>query len=148
MPFADPIVKLNPHVAWQINSSWSARMQGDFILAKRTYTGITDKLLEPFVIILQPGRNIPAHPFVGGKEQACPQSIAGVRRQCHRKTKRESGHKNNKPSQPALPENAHRYPRRRKRRGRALSSNAGYKRSRKFRQSRTFLPRFRTKNLM
>jgi len=135
--FADPVVKLNPHIAWQINCRWSAGLQGDFILTKRTYRGITDQLFEAFVVVLEPGWNIPAHLFVGGKQQARPKSIAGVNCRHRGTANPERGADGNKPSQPASPGNAH-----------AFTGDVGYERSRNFRLGRTFLLRFRTKTLL
>ena len=106
MPFADPVSKLNPHVTWQINYRWSARLQGDFILTKRTYRRITDELLEPLVIILEPARNIPTHLFVCCEQQARPKSIAGVNRHHRRTANPKRSDTNNEPSQPVSPENA------------------------------------------
>jgi hypothetical protein len=106
VPFADPVSKLNPHVTWQIYYRWFARLQGDFILTKRTYRGIADEFLEPLVVVLEPGWNIPAHPFVGCKQQARPKSIAGVNGRHRRTANRGRGDNNNDQSQPASPENA------------------------------------------
>ena len=138
--FADPVSKLNPHVTWQINYRWSARLQGDFILAKRTYRGIADELLEPLVVVLEPGWNIPAHLFVGCKQQARPKSIAGVNRRHYRTANHERADNDNGPSQPASPENVRMRPPRWKHceRARAFSSGADCKRSSELRPGRTF----------
>jgi hypothetical protein len=134
MPFADPVAKLDPHVTRQINCRRFTCLQGDFILTKRTDRGVADELLESLVVILEPGWDIPAHLFVGCKQEAGPKSIAGVHRHNRRPASHERGDSDNGPSQPASPENAH-----------AFTGDAGYKRSRKFRLSRTFLLRFREK---
>ena len=137
MAFADPVVKLNPHIAGQTNHRWFAGLKGDFILTKRAYRGITDQLFETLVVILEPGWNIPAHLFVGCKQEARPKSIVGVNlRQC-RTANPDGSAKGNQPSQPASPGNAH-----------AFTGDAGYERSRNFRLGRTFLLRFRTKTLL
>jgi hypothetical protein len=144
VPFADPVAKLNPHVTGQTNRRWFARLQGDFILTQRTYRGIPDQLFEAFVVVLEPGWNIPAHLFVARKKQARPKSIVGMNLRHHRTAKPEPGAHGNKPSQPASPENARPHPPRRIgcERAHAFSSDAGYKRSSKLRPDRTFLLRF------
>jgi len=101
--FADPVAKLNSHVTWQTNRRCFASLQGDFILTKRTYRGITDQSFEAFVVVLEPGWNVPAHLFVGCKKQARPKSIAGVNLRHHRTAKPEPGANGKKPSQPASP---------------------------------------------
>ena len=103
MPFADPVAKLNPHVTWQTNSRWLAGLQRNFILTKRTYRRISDQLFEAFVVVLEPGWNIPAHLFVGCKKQARPKSIVGVYLRHHSTAKPEPGANSEKPSQPASP---------------------------------------------
>lgn len=110
MPFADPVAKLNPHVTRQTNYRRPAGLQGNFILTKRTYRGISDQPFEAFVVVLEPGWNIPAHLFVGCKKQACPKSIVGVRLRHRRTAKPEPGANGKKPSQPASPENARPHP--------------------------------------
>lgn len=144
MPFANPVAKLNPHITWQTNRRWSAGLQGDFILTKRTYRGITDQPFEALVVVLEPGWNIPAHFFVACKKQASPKSIAGMNLRHHRTAKPEPGAHGKKPSQPASPENARPHPPRRmgSEPGYAFSSDAGYKRRSKLRPTRTFLLRF------
>ena len=106
MPFADPVAKLNPHVTGQTNRRWFARLQGDLILTKRTYRRIPDQLFEAFVVVLEPGWNIPAHLFVACKKQARPKSIAGVNRHPRRTANPKRSDTNNEPSQPVSPENA------------------------------------------
>ena len=133
MSFANPVVKLNPHVTWQANHRWFAGLQGYFILTKRTYRGIADQLFEALVVVLEPGWNVPAHLFVSCQQEARPKSIVGVNLR-HRRAANPEG---NQPSQPASPENAHAY-----------SGEAGYERSRKFRRSRNFLLRFAIKSLL
>jgi hypothetical protein len=107
VPFADPVAKLNPHVTRQTNRRWFAGLQRDFILTKRTYRGISDQLFEAFIVVLEPGWNIPAHLFVGCKKQARPKSIVGVSLQYRRTAKPEPGANGKKPSQPASPVKAH-----------------------------------------
>ena len=140
MPFADPVGKLNPHVTWQINYRWFARLQGDFILTKRTYRGIANELLEPLVVVLEPSWNIPAHLFVGCKQQARPKPVTGVNRHHRRTANHERRDNSNGPSQPVSPENARMHPPRWKRcdRAQAFSSGTGYKRSRELRPGWTF----------
>ena len=82
-------------------------MQSDFILAKRTYRGITDQFFEALVIVLEPGWNISAHFFVGCKQQARPKSIAGVNLRHRRTAKPEPGANSKNPSQPASPVKAY-----------------------------------------
>ena len=144
MSFANPITELNPHVTRQTNHGRFAGLQGDFILTKRTHRGITDQLFEALVVVLEPGRNIPAHLFVGCIQEARPKSIAGMNLRHCRTANPEGGAKGNKPSQPASPEKAWPQPPRRMRRegAHAFSSDSGYKRSSKLRSGRTFLLRF------
>jgi hypothetical protein len=107
VPFADPVAKLNPHVTWQTNYRRFAGLQGDFILAKRTYRGITDQPFEAFVVVLEPGWYIPTHLFVACKQQARPKSIVSVNLRHRRTAKSEPGANGKKPSQPASPVKAY-----------------------------------------
>jgi hypothetical protein len=72
VPFADPIVKLNPNTTTQINHSRLVGLKRHLVLTKRPYATITYKLLETLIVILEPGRNILTHFLVGGEEQAAP----------------------------------------------------------------------------